>query len=124
MKKRNYSLDFSLLADYEWLARYCTEGLTVGYLNRPISNFFVGGSSYTKIRLKFMDSYRVKYTVLRESKVRSFISSVHAIGKTFIVMYVLYTVCCLSKRSGNSRQMRDEADKLTTEYYKHPKASG
>ncbi|MCW8830985.1 MAG: glycosyltransferase [Gammaproteobacteria bacterium] len=124
LRSQNYSLDFILLSDYEWLSYRCSQGVTVGYLNYPISNFFVGGLSYTNIWLKFKESYRIKYTVLRESKLWSIISAIHAVSKTLIVMYVLYMVCGFFKGSSNSRIMKYGRDTLTIEYYKHPKSSG
>ena len=123
LRKQHYNVEFSLLADYEWLAKRCVEGVTVGYLNQPVSNFFVGGSSYTKIWLKFKDSYRVKNLVLQESKIWSLFSAIHAIGKTIFVMSVLYKICGVSNIFGNRRQIKRESDKLTTEYYKHPESS-
>jgi putative colanic acid biosynthesis glycosyltransferase len=119
LRKRNYNLAYSLLADYEWLANQCVDGLTVGYLNQPVSNFFVGGSSYTKIRLKFRDSYNVKHFVLKESAAWSLISSVHAIGKTLFVMTFLFKFCGIAKRRPAPEKRVSAAVKLSTEYYKH-----
>ncbi len=93
LKAHPYHLDYPLLSDYEWLARRCVRGVRVGYFNHPVSNYHVGGASYTNLWQKFQDAYVVKVKVLGLSPIRSFVSSGFAIVKTMLVMYVLYKMC-------------------------------
>lgn len=95
MRKRKYNLQYSLLADYEWLAVQCVSGVSVGYLKRPVSNYFVGGSSYTSLKQKYMDLFSVKHCVFEVSRVKSAFSSLLVVLKTVFVMNVLYRCCSL-----------------------------
>jgi len=125
MRSQKYNLDYTLLADYEWLAKQCVSGLTVGYLNRPVSNYIIGGVSYTNLKKKFNDLFSVKHEVLGCSRVRAGISSCQAILKTIFVMQVLYRCCGLcqfrqSSYPSESSYTYTIKDKL--EFYKYKEA--
>ena len=98
IRSHPYNLDFPLLADYAWLATACVEGIDVAYFNRPVSVFSVGGASYTNLRQKFKDSYRVKRDILKLSKIAALSSSMHAILKTLIVMFAVFNACRFMNR--------------------------
>ena len=122
MYKRGYDLDYCLLADYEWLAFHCVSGINVGYLNRPVSNYFVGGASYTNIKVKFNDLFLVKRTILQRSWFYSAATSVVAILKTLLVMKVLCKVCSLyGYHSGRRKKNKISSAfyEAKSEYYKY-----
>jgi len=111
-----YDLEYPLLADYAWLSKACVRGLEVGYLNRSISVFSVGGTSYTNLGQKFSDSYRVKRDILRLPKIGAMLSSMHAILKTLIVMFAIFNICRLMDRQSGEGGTKTTG--AAVEYYK------
>ncbi len=59
-----YDLSYRLLADYEWLAKQATRGISAVYFDRPVSRFMVGGRSYSLNRKKLAELERVKCEIL------------------------------------------------------------
>ena len=118
---RKFNLDYTLLADYEWLAAQCLSGVTVGYLNEPLSNYHVGGLSYTETNKKFLDMFSVKYKVLGCSKLMSVSTALLAAMKTAIVMHVIYRLCGLSSSKRHSEVRYGNHDSRHSEYYRYEK---
>lgn len=121
---RKYDLRYPLLADYAWLASLCVDGVTVGYLNTPVSNFYVGGASYTNLKQKYLDSYNVKYSILGLSKFSSLMISITAILKTVFVMSILQRYCkFISLKPSLSQKYCEENYNVDIEYYKYDSGS-
>ena len=119
LKSYPYNLGYPILSDYEWLARQCTIGIRVGYLNCVVSNYSVGGASYTNLWQKFKDAYKVKSDVLGCSALKSFVSSGFVVVKTMFVMMVLYRIClCKTMTRLNVKNLVD----IDTEFYQIDKS--
>ena len=118
-----FNLDYVLLADYEWLAAQCVSGLKVGYLNEPVSNYQVGGLSYTNINKKFFDMFSVKYNVLSCSRMSSLLTALLAIIKTLLIMNVLYRFCRLFSFKSYSRTCDRQHASSSSESYKYIKVN-
>ena len=116
IRSHPYDLEYPLLADYAWLANACVRGLEVGYLNRSVSVFSVGGASYTNLGQKFSDSYRVKRDILRMPKIGALLSSMHAILKTLTVMWAIFNICRFRDR--HSGEVSTKTAGVAVEYYK------
>jgi len=88
LKKRNYNLNYKLLADYEYLAHLCLSGVSALYIDRPISIFSVGGASYKQFFLKFHELFDIKKNVLKLPFITAYFSSLFRIVNSLIAFAV------------------------------------
>jgi glycosyltransferase involved in cell wall biosynthesis len=87
LKERGFNVNCKLLADYEMLAYMSTKGITVAYLDAPVSIYGVGGNSYLQYRNKFNDLLNIKYKVLNMPFLFAYFSSFFRVLNTVIAVF-------------------------------------
>jgi len=82
--RRPYRTDYVLLADYEWLANSFIKGVDLAVVDRELSRFYVGGSSYRHLTRKSRELYSINRHVLKLSIIRASLNYISSLVKSII----------------------------------------